>query len=133
MIRIYLASFLQPNNFGPSGRIIGIVNPVSEKPKNVRVSGIFEPLTPKLEFIAQYNKLRPTDPISAGKLFVESYKKQLDDFLKVLEEQKENEITDLLPFEDGDTLASWERAEFTNYRKILAPYLQKIGYEVVLN
>ena len=36
-----------------------------------------------------------------------------------------------LPIQEGDTLLSWERYAYTNYRGILADYLLDIGYEVV--
>lgn len=135
-MKLHLASFLQPENFG-TGRIIGIINTNGGKPKSTKVDFIFEPFTPNIELIAKYNQLRPTDPIIAGQSFVTDYRKQLDEFMTTLQKTAIAENTsmiDLLPFKDGDTLASWERANFTNYRKILAPYLYKIGFlEVVIN
>lgn len=133
-MRIYLASFLQPENFGP-GRVIGIVN--GARPKNVKVDVVFEPFTPPVELINAYNELRPKDGQAASEMFVSKYKEQLELFCeeikKISDSQNTSQLIDSLPFEDGDTLASWERAEYTNYRKILAPYLEKIGYQVVLN
>lgn len=133
MKKIYLASFLQPENFGP-GRVIGIINTNGGKPKT-KVAGIFEPFTPPIELIESYNKMRTEDPAGASKMFISKYQEQLDQFLesatKTAQESSES-LSEILPFEDGDTLASWERAEMTNFRKLLAPYLEKMGFEVVL-
>lgn len=132
-MKIFLASFLQPQNFGP-GRIIGIVN--GARPKDVKVDVVFEPLTPPVELINTYNELRPKDGKAAGEMFVSKYTEQLEGFYESVRQaaaEAGEDITNLLPFQDGDTLASWERAEYTNYRKLLAPFLEKMGYQVVLN
>lgn len=128
-MKIYLASFLQPHNFG-HGRIIGIVN--GNKPEHVKVDFKYPPFTPRLEIIESYNSLRVSSPKEASDQFIFQYQNQLNSFVEDLL-SKENSVQELLPFKDGDTFASWERAEFTNYRKILAPFLEKLGYEVVLN
>lgn len=132
-MKLHLASFMQKENFGP-GRIISITE--SSKPDSIEVASIFKPLTPPKSLIDTYRQKVLDDPSNAGEFFRTEYGKQLDNFLEQLSlDAKENNcpIVELLPFEDGDTLASWERAEYTNYRKILAPYLEKMGYTVVLN
>jgi hypothetical protein len=136
MIKLYLASFLEPSNFG-TGRIISIANTNGGKPKSIKVDSIFEPFTPNIELIKTYNQLRAKNQILASQEFVIGYTKQLDEFFIQLQEASVAENTamvNLLPFKNSDTLASWERANFTNYRKVLAPYLLKIGFsEVVVN
>lgn len=132
MICLYLASFLQPENFGP-GIIYGIVN--GAKPSDIKVDLVFKPFTPSIDFINSYNEIRITKPKEASDLFVFKYKQQLENFLIKVKETlpiDSSDLTELLPFKDGDTLASWERFEFTNYRKILAPYLVELGYKVNL-
>jgi len=117
--KLHLASFLQPENFG-SGRLIGIVE--GPRPRNIKIDLQFSHFTPKTKLLENYKQNKIT-----GDDFVKEYKAQLETVFKEV-----NSI-DELPFKDGDTLISWERAEYTNYRKILAPYLEKVGYEVVLN
>lgn len=131
-MKIHLASFLQPQNFGP-GRLIGIVE--GAKPRNIKVDLQFHYFTPSNDILTKYNETKNSDN-NAGKLFIEGYQKQLDGFLTQVEgvaRASNRPIMDLLPFQEGDTLLSWERAEFTNYRKLLAPYLEKMGYQVILN
>jgi hypothetical protein len=132
-MKIYLASFLQPENFGP-GRIIGICH--GNKPRDVKVDTVFLPVTPSLEIIEEYNHTRTKHPKEASECFVKNYSEQLERFVQSVREAAQEDsctVQEILPFEDGITLASWERAEFTNYRKILAPFLMDLGYEVVLN
>lgn len=133
MKKIYLASFLEKENFGTS-RVISITS--GSKPRDIEVESIFTQLTPPKALVAKYNLERLNDAISASNMFIDAYKKQLEDFFEEVDQMSKETgkpVTELLPLEDGDTLASWERANFTNYRKILAPYLEKIGYEVILN
>ncbi len=134
MIRIYLASFLQPENFGP-GRIIGICH--GNKPRYVKVDTKFVPFIPPENLINQYNsdrlKLSAQD---ASGWFVSKYSEQLELFCSEVKREAEKSTCtpqEILPFEDEVTLASWERAEFTNYRKILAPFLKDLGYHVILH
>lgn len=131
-MKIHLASFLQPQNFGP-GRLIGIVE--GAKPRDVKVDLQFQHFTPNTDLLQKYNETKASDS-EAGKKFVLGYQAQMDGFLVQAEaaaKATDKSILEVLPFKDGDTLLSWERAEFTNYRKLLAPYLEKMGYEVVLN
>lgn len=131
-MKLHLASFMQPENFG-EGRIISIT--FGSKPNNISVKSIFEPFAPPTSLINEYNSLRTSDPEKASKLFITSYTEQLESFFNDLVKESEKEgcsVINLLPFKDGDTLCSWERKDFTNFRKILAPFLEKVGYEVVL-
>lgn len=132
-MKLYLASFLEPENFGP-GRVIGIVN--GNKPDHVKCDFQFKHLTPRQELTDTYNHMAVHDPKNAGKQFVTDFTDQLDEFCKEAMKAAEDEgkdVKELLPFEDGDTLASWERANFTNYRSLITPFLEKLGYEVVTN
>ena len=38
---------------------------------------------------------------------------------------------EVLPFKEGDTIASWERERYTNYRPLIGAFFEKLGYEVV--
>jgi hypothetical protein len=131
-MKLYLASFFQPENHGP-GKIISVS---VERPKNIEAAGVFLQFAPTSECLNIYRRAQLENKEDASTNFINSYKKQLDDFMKDLysaAEQSGFSITDVLPFNDGDTLASWERGEFTNYRVILVEYLRKIGYEVELH
>ena len=116
-MKLYLASFIQKRNFGP-GRIISITN--SGKPQDLNVESIFLPLTPPVELIQKYLKIKEIDLKSAGNFFVEIYQSQLDTFVaqvyKVVNETNQT-VEEILPFKEGDTLCSWERKEYTHYRK----------------
>lgn len=132
-MKLYLASFLQKENFGP-GKIYSICH--GQKPQGVNVDQIFLHVTPKTELIDRYYSMRETDPKQAGETFTAGYQAQLQEFVdNVVRDAGEEGVTppELLPFADGDTLCSWERSQYTNYRKILVPFLEKLGYEVVPN
>lgn len=132
-MKLYLASFLEPHNFGP-GRIIGIAN--GDKPDHVKCDVVFPPLIPSKEITVKYRNESLTNPKNAGKNFMQGFKAELNSFMAEVKKACEEESKtpqDLLPFEEGDSLCSWERAAFTNYRGIIAPYLQKLGYDVVIN
>ena len=132
-MKLYLASFIQKRNFGP-GRIISITN--SGKPQDLNVESIFLPLTPPVELIQKYLKIKEIDLKSAGNFFVEIYQSQLDTFVaqvyKVVNETNQT-VEEILPFKEGDTLCSWERKEYTHYRGAVALCLERLGYIVVLN
>lgn len=133
-MKIFLASFLQKENFGPSGRIISVTS--GNKPSRINVDEIFLPLVPSQIIIDLYYKMKEENNPEAGKYFTDNYAGQLEVFAEeVLETavQEQKSVMDLLPFQEGDTLCSWERAEFTNYRKTLATCLEKLGYEVITN
>ena len=130
-MKLYLASFLETDNFGP-GRVIGIVN--GNKPSHVNCDFQFKQLTPEQALTDTYNDMAVSDPQNAGKQFVKDFTDQLDAFTSDVARVAKEEgkaPQELLPFEDGDTLASWERENYTNYRSLLTPFLKKLGYEVV--
>lgn len=132
-MKLYLASFMQKENFGP-GRVISITT--GTKPKDVNVDNIFLPVTPSAELVNAYRKMAETDQPAAGKMFTDTYEAQLKSFLEQVQEEATNQgkqAKDILPFKDGDTLCSWERSFMTNYRKTLAPILESLGYEVSVN
>lgn len=132
-MKLYLASFLEVHNFGP-GRVIGIAN--GNKPDHVECSLVFTPLIPTQQLSQTYNKMSLKDPEGASKHFVTEFQKQLDEFYsEVVNSSEEENVTpqEILPFEDGDSICSWERAAYTNYRRLIAPYLEKLGYEVSNN
>ena len=132
-MKLFLASFLQKENFG-SGDIISICS--GTKPKDIEVKKQFIHFIPSENLINEYYNLRQKDQNAASDFFVSGYQKQLEEVITSVTEEASMEklsVLDILPFKDGDTLCSWERGQFNNYRKILAPYLEKLGYEVVLN
>ena len=122
MKTIYLASFLEPENHG-SGRKISIAN---RKPDSIEVAGAFEHFIPSNEISDTYRKKQLDSQVEASDYFQSAFKSQLDDFFKNVNNN------DDLPFEDGDTLLSWERQGNTSYRTMVAKYLKDIGYDVVL-
>lgn len=132
-MKLFLASFLQKENFGP-GTVISITN--GSKPRDIEVNQKFSYFIPQQALLDAYYHSRLLDATNASETFVIGYQKQLENAVaEILQEAKKDSLSpqEILPFKDGDTLCSWERAEFTNYRKILAPYLMKLGYEVVLH
>lgn len=132
-MKIFLASFLEPHNFGP-GRVIGIAN--GSKPKHLECDTVFEDLIPNPDISQEYQRLSYTNRKKASNYFVTEFSKQLELFFDdVIKESQESGQTpqELLPFKCGDTLASWERADYTNYRRLIAPYLEKLGYEIIKN
>lgn len=131
-MKLYLASFLEPENFGP-GRLIGIAN--GNKPRDIKVDVTFPHLIPPVSLMERYRKLGLQNKSEASKMFVEEFTKQLDNFsISVIKqaEEKGKKPIDILPFKEGDTLASWERVKFSNYRSLVATALEKLGFEVVL-
>lgn len=133
-MKLYLASFLQPQNFGP-GRIVGIVN--GPRPDNLKVHSKFEKLAPSKEILSTYEREYHQElSLKAGENFVSSFQKQLEEFSQEVQQEAASSLKtcpELLPFLDGDTLCSWERDNRTNYRPLVANCLQQLGYEVVLN
>lgn len=133
---------LEPENFGP-GKVYAIAK---TKPEELVVAGLYSHLTPKDEYIEEYKKIQlnydqniPETVISAQKnaseYFNSVFYDQLKSFLKELNKAAKSEdktMMELLPFEDGDTLVSWERFGNTNYRGTVGGLLKKIGYEVMV-
>lgn len=132
-MKLFLASFMQKENFG-KGNIIGITT--GSKPRDIVVKERYLPLTPPQDLLDEYYKMLEIDPKQAGENFTNRYTAQCEKFVTdILEVAAKDGKTaiEILPFEDGDTLCSWERSQYTNYRKILAPFLEKLGFEVILN
>lgn len=130
-MKIYLASYLQPFYHGP-GRKVAIAN---SKPDNLKLDCVFLPFIPEQSILDYYNQQKDNNPKDAGKFFVDSFKKQLKDFIVELNEEAKKQgrnPQEILPFQDGDTLLSWERYERQNYRSIVAEVLIDLGYEVIL-
>jgi hypothetical protein len=141
-MKIYLASMLEPENFG-SGKIYAIAR---TKPNELIVAGLYSHLTPKEEYIQNYKKMQleydqniPESVLGAqtkaSEYFNTVFYNQLKSFLIELNNAAKVEnktMMELLPFEDGDTLVSWERFGNTNYRGTVGGLLKKIGYEVIV-
>jgi len=132
-MKLYLASFLESENFGP-GRLIGIAT--GSKPDFLEVEVMFPHLIPAPELDRKYRSMITSNQVEASKMFVEQFSEQLDNFVKDVITKAKEKNTDpiaILPFKEGDTLASWERAKYRNYRNMVAEALKKLGYDVVLN
>jgi hypothetical protein len=131
-MKIYLASFFQPEYWGP-GRKLALA---FKKPDNIKVDGALCFLTPSIDLFNRYREFQKINPEKAKELFEDEYRKQLDDIFDEIsrEAEKENKsILDLLPLKEHDNLLSWEKKGNLSFRTILAVYLKKIGYEVILN
>jgi len=139
-MKIYLASFWEPENHGP-GRKIGIS---PSKPRNlVEECGydcdfVYEGLSPE-DVYWDYHKAKKAagDDDSAmkkaGDNFVSGYKARLAEFKDLVEREAkktESSVEDLIGLEDGDTLLSWERGGHTSFREHTAEFLRGLGYEV---
>lgn len=137
--KIYLASFLEPDNFGP-GKLIGVAN--GNKPDNIQkksgekveCESVFPMLVPTNDIMNKYADDCVDDPKNAASTFVKSFTKQLDEFsnkVKTAAENSKKMPVEVLPFKDGDTLGSWERERYSNYRPLIATCLVGLGYDVV--
>jgi len=129
-MKIFLASFLEPHNFG-HGKVIGIAN--GNKPPHIKCDTVFPPLIPSNEIMKNYNDMSVNDPKNASKAFVRDFTAQLDTFCNNVQKvasEKGKKPVEVLPFVDGDTLASWEREVYTNYRPLVASCLRKLGFNV---
>ena len=130
-MKLHLASFFEKENHGP-GKLISI----SLDRPNIHTDGVFEKFAPSKDLSDNYSKDQSENQVTASNNFVSNYKKQLDVFMNEVStaaKQESAKPTEVLPFQDGDTLACWEREGYTNYRSILADYLGKLGYEVELH
>lgn len=132
-MKLYLASFLEPHNFGP-GRLISVAD--GDKPDHLEKECelVFPPFIPSQKTSNQYRIDSLTNPKEAGANFEKSFGSELDAFVAEVKEDAQKESStpqELLPFEEGDTLASWQREHFTHYRGQIAKALQQLGYEVV--
>ncbi len=130
-MKIYLAAYMEPENHGP-GRKIAITD---TKPKNFEVDAAFTFFIPPKHLINSYRETQLKNQKEAEQDFSNGYKDQLKKFF---DEARENaklagqDVKELLPFKDGDTLLCWERKGFRSYRTILSDYLNEVGYEVEL-
>ncbi len=130
-MKIYLASYLEKHNFGP-GKIFAIAD---TKPKDFDINEAYTFFIPAPGILENYKKKQLEDQQEAANYFNLAFKSQLDSFVEAVLAVNEKEgtaIFDLLPFNDGDTLLSWERDGFTSYRPAVAECLKKLGYEVLL-
>ncbi len=134
-MKLVLASYFQPEFHGP-GKKIGIS---PGKPNNLMgqyrydCESVFEPFTPSADVYWEYQKKKRVDPEGAGKAFRDAYRDKLESVIKKAKEIAEAsncELLEVVPFEDGDTLLTWEHKGHTTYRTMLAEYLREIGYEV---
>lgn len=139
-MKIYTASFWEPEVHGP-GRKIGIS---PSKPNNLQDECGYDCeichdwLSPA-DVYWDYHKAKKAadgdDELmkKAGEDFVSGYKQRLQDFKKALAAEAEKTgltIQQLVGFEEGDTLLSWERGGHTTYRTHAAEFLRELGYEV---
>ena len=133
-MKLYLASILEPENFGP-GRLVGVAN--GNKPYNINIVCKYDHLTPKSSLQEQYySTLKEKSQQEASEGFVNGFVDQLNGFYnKVMTAAKSKNVSviSLLPFQDGDTLVSWERKANTHYRGLIAEVLKKLGYEIIEN
>ena len=133
-MKIHLASIMEPHNFAQNGRLIGIIH--GRKPFKLKVDWHLPQITPSVEILESYKKDKEIDPSSAGKTFVKSYRQQLDRFFSEVKSESQRtgkSVMEILPFQENDTLISWERGHNNNYRKVLAEYLKDLGFEVLVN
>lgn len=126
MKTIYLAAYTQTENHGP-GKKIAIAY---SKPDDLQVAGVFEPFIPKESISLEYKERQLNSQSEASEHFVAAYTEQLQEFFDKV--AKDGKATEVLPFEDGDTLLTWERHGRRSIRPVLAEVLKKAGYEVVL-
>lgn len=139
-MNIYTASFWEPEVHGP-GRKIGIS---PSKPNNLQEEAGYDCnlchdwLSPEEVYWDYHKEKRAAGDNEellkkAAYNFTESYNKRLNDFKEALfSESKKTglSIQDLIGFEDGDTLLSWERGGNTTFRVKTAEFLRELGYEV---
>ena len=130
-MKIYFASFFEPENFG-NGRKLAIT---TSKPDSFEVDGKLSYFTPSDELIQNYKNKQLNDQKEAADYFNKHFYDQLKltySDLNAYAKQINKTIMEVLPLKDGDTLLSWERHGFSNYRGTVAGLLKKIGYEIIL-
>jgi len=142
---IVLASYFEPENHG-AGRKIGIS---PGKPKQEQIDEACEKKgVPTYECSAQfpefspgelywdYHRMRKSGDENAGQVFREKYQAQLDEMAEAIRQKAASagkDVTEFLPFQDGDTLLAWERKGNLSYRTMLAESLRELGYDVEEN
>lgn len=130
-MKLYLASYFQPENHGP-GRLIGISY---GKPKDTDAPYVYRQFVPSADIWFKYKDLAKENQEKASATFEVDYKQQIGNFVNQLTKDAKAQgksPMEMLPLESGDTLASWEKDGHLTYRLLLAPFLQELGYEVVL-
>lgn len=123
-MRLVMASYFEPENHG-EGRKIGIT---SGKPRNVEVDFRFDSFDPGELYWDYKNKKIDSDT------FVSEYKRKMAEFVSDVRETAKAEgksVEEVLPFEDGDTLLSWEHSGHTSFREFVAAALVELGYDVI--
>lgn len=133
-MKIYLASFLEPDNFG-KGRLFSIASN-NKFPSYLKLTGKFSKLAPSIEIMNNYIYKKYENKDEAASSFRNEFSNQLDSYLNEINDYCLNNncnINDVLSLCDNDTLLSWERKGNPNYRDLVAEFLKKINYEVVLN
>jgi hypothetical protein len=138
-MKLYTACYFEPEEH--VGRPIGISG---SKPKNIKEEYGYdcelchEWLSPD-QIYWDYIKDKKAAGDDEKKLkqasenFVSRYKARLQDFRNELEKiSKETGKTfqEIIGFEEGDTLLSWERGGNTSYREEAASFLRELGYDV---
>lgn len=138
-MKIYLASFFETENHGP-GRKIGIC-PSKPKELEYECNLVHEYLSPG-DLYWDYHKAKKQagddeDLLKqAGLDFVSGYKSRLENLKSEIDNTSSetgDSIEDILGFEDGDTLLSWEKEGNTSHRISVAKFLRELGYEVELH
>lgn len=139
-MKLYTASFWEPEVHGP-GRKIGIS---PSKPKNLQEECGYdcdfchEYLSPEEVYWEYFKAKKNADGDEellkqAGETFVSKYVNRLNEFKSLLEQEgleTGKSVQDLLGFQDGDNLLSWERGGNTTFRTHTAEFLRGLGYDV---
>ena len=123
---------MEPENHGP-GRKIAISD---TKPNKMEVDAAFTFFMPPKKLFNEYREKQLEGQSGASEHFTSGYTEQLEGFFKDAKKNADKasvEVTDMLPFQDGDTLLTWEKKGNTSYRAMLADYLRDLGYEVEEN
>ena len=129
-MQIFLASYFEEEYHGP-GRRIG-VSPGKPNNLDYDCDFMFKHLSPG-DLYWDYHKNKNNDYETASKTFTSEYRKQLDEFKKEVinaANQEEKDPQSILPFEDGDTLLTWEKRGNVSYRTAIAQCLLDLGYDV---
>ena len=139
-MKIYLASFWEPENHGP-GRKIGIS---PSKPKNLQEEYgydcelCFDDISPGDVYWDYHKAKKAADGDKAllkkaGQEFVEGYEGKLEEYMEGISSEAKSSgksVFDLIGLEEGDTLLSWERGGNITFRTTTASFLREAGYEV---
>ena len=133
-MKLVLASYWEPEKHGP-GRKIGIS---PSKPRNLEEECgyecelVYEALSPE-NIYYEYHENKKEGREDAGEIFVAKYTAKLSQLVDQMQKEANDsgkDVNDILGFEDGDTLLSWERGGNLTYRTHTAKALRELGYEV---